>query len=176
MTNFGFLTIMNFLNSQLSTLPRIGAGKSWLLEFMLVSLIFCFYTVVEYIFVNYLYRVERRVDKIQEIASKQKKKRIMNEMERNNACRIAAANARHGTKNTYSTINGLKTINDNFHMKDIENVRATKADMAHYGLCRIDHLLLKQDGTMFFKDQHVDIFSRYGYPIVFSIIMVVISR
>lgn len=74
MTTFGFLTIMNFLNSQLATLPRIGPSQSWLLQFMLVSLIFCFYTVVEYVFVNYLYRVERRTDKIQEKAAQQKKK------------------------------------------------------------------------------------------------------
>ena len=80
------------------------------------------------IFVNYLYRVERRTDKIQEIASKQKKKRIVTEMERNTACRVVPT-ARNETKNTYSNLNSLKTINDHFHIKDIENVRATKAEM-----------------------------------------------
>merc|ERR1712151_1260268 len=169
MTTFGFLTIMNFLSSQLATLPRIGAKKSWLLRFMLVSLIFCFYAVVEYIFVNYLYRVERRTDKIQEKAAQHKKRRIAIEMDKQTGCRVVAFPQDTVVNNKPE--NGLSE--KKFEEYNIDNVRASKAEMSYFGLCKIDYLLLKQDGNMFFKDQHIDIFSRYAYPIIYTICCVV---
>jgi len=37
------------------------------------------------------------------------------------------------------------------------------------GIHKIDYLLLREDGTMRFKDQHVDIFSRYLFPVLYFI-------
>ena len=45
--------------------------------------------------------------------------------------------------------------------------------MHQVGVGRIDRLLLRRDGSMRFRDQHVDIFSRYFYPITYIIILII---
>ena len=36
---------------------------------------------------------------------------------------------------------------------------------------RFDRLLLNSEGCMCVKDQHLDLFSRYAYPVVFAIVL-----
>merc|ERR1712157_631702 len=72
MASVSFLTITNFIGGQLKTLPSLGSGEVWLLQFMQTSQIFTFYSLLEYIICNYLYRVKRRIIDIKEIAKKRK--------------------------------------------------------------------------------------------------------
>lgn len=48
-----------------------------------------------------------------------------------------------------------------------------RADMMKIGVGRYDRLVLKHNGQMAFKDQHVDIFSRYMVPTVYLTILLV---
>ena len=49
--------------------------------------------------------------------------------------------------------------------EDELEVEPNKKDMEKIGIYKIDSLLLNSDGQMRFKDQHVDILSRYIYPL-----------
>ena len=45
-------------------------------------------------------------------------------------------------------------------------------DMLQIGVCKLDRLLLKHDGGMLFRDQHLEVFSRWMYPIAYMITMI----
>ena len=128
MSTTGFLTISNFLSSELKNLPRLGPEDVWLLRFMQMSMAFSFYSVIEYVICNYLYRVEERINEVRKMA-----------------------------------MNCNKPI-------------VSKKDMIGIGICKIDRLLLSKDGMVVIKDQHVEIFSRYMYPVVYAICCVAIRQ
>merc|ERR1712003_340163 len=75
MSTIGFLTISNFLTSELKSLPRIGTNGAWLLLFMQISMIFTFYSVIEYVVCNYLYRVQVRIENVHKLAAEIKHRR-----------------------------------------------------------------------------------------------------
>ena len=153
------MTITNYLGQQLSTLPRIGSKGAYLLQFILIALVFCFYAIVEYVCVHYLTRVENRLSIIYELAKKAKQEKITKEIERRK--NIKRCRNREGVENGEDTLRIMNTV------VDLENVAPRRDDMVKFGLYKIDRLFLKPDGTMRFKDQHVDIVSRYVYPIIF---------
>jgi len=156
-----FLTISNFLASQLKNLPRIGANSVWLLQFMLISMIFTFYAVVEYIICNYFFRVERRVDEVRQKAKDKKRAHIKKVMMKAQSCRVMFEDDK--TMSNTSSINGGSPPDVN------------KDDMLEVGLFKIDRLIVKKDGQMIMKDQHIEIFSRYAYPIIYAIVCLVIQ-
>merc|ERR1711862_253099 len=178
-----FLTISNFLGSQLKALPRIGADAAWLLQFMLSSLIFTFYAVVEYILCNYLFRVEQRVDKTRELAIEEKKARIKRiSLQRFNSIQELSISTgviptNNGCSNTTTSTSQhqVAPTNNNNVIFDDNVVTVNKDDMLQIGLFKIDRLIVKRDGRMLFKDQHIEIFSRYAYPITYIILCLVLA-
>lgn len=67
----------------------------------------------------------------------------------------------------------LRTMNIDVDVNELENVAPCRDDMLEFGICKIDRLFLKSDGSMRFKDQHVDIVSRYLYPIIYLLVYIV---
>merc|ERR1711862_531434 len=160
-----FLTISNFLGSQLKALPRIGADAAWLLLFMLISMIFTFYAVVEYIICNYLFRVEQRVDKTRELAIEEKKARIKHQASTANSCRVVSLPPDNETSPNGGSVD----------FDDINNITVNKDDMLQIGLFKIDRLIVMTNGEMMFKDQHIEISSRYAYPISYVVLCILIK-
>ena len=52
--------------------------------------------------------------------------------------------------------------------------RSLRRDMMKLGVCRLDRFLLKRDGGMLFRDQHVDVFSRWAYPFAYCVMLIII--
>merc|ERR1711862_713773 len=65
--------------------------------------------------------------------------------------------------------------NNNSVIFDDNVVTVNKDDMLQIGLFKIDRLIVKRDGRMLFKDQHIEIFSRYAYPITYIILCLVLA-
>lgn len=146
---FGFLANMNYMNTILPSIPKDSA-ESYMFKFILACLGFQFYSVVEFVFCNYLTRIEIRTDKVRELAKEKIRKKI----------RI---------QESQSFRNPKESDVDN-HLIELDRIIVTKNDMiAIGGIHKIDYLLLREDGTMKFKDQHVDIFSRYLFPVLYCI-------
>jgi len=94
-------------------------------------------------------------------------------VDKQTGCRVIAFSQDSNHNKSDSKISG-SFIGNNPEEYEIDNVRASKAEMSYFGLCKIEYLLLRQDGNMFFKDQHVDIFSRYAYPIAYLIFIMIL--
>ena len=52
----------------------------------------------------------------------------------------------------------------------IKNKKTVKQYISDVGVNKIDHILLKKDGTLWISDAEVDIFSRFAFPIVYIIL------
>jgi len=142
MSTLCFLTISNFLSSELKALPRIAIQDAWLLRFMWVSLVFTFLPIVEYVLCNYLYRVEKRLKEVRKLALAVKQRNI-------------------STKDS---------LDDS---ECYTKLRVNKEDMLAIGVYKFDRLILKKDGSMLVKDEYIEIFSRYSYPISYSIFCII---
>merc|ERR1711982_3845 len=135
---------------QLTTLPRIGAGKAWLLNFMLLSMFFNFYCIIEYIIVNYLTRIENRVAEARKLA---KEARIKNFAE------------------NVETIFNSSKVKIDIDASQPHETELSLGILEEYGtICKIDRLVMRENGTMIVKDQDLDIFSRYAYPICYTVL------
>jgi len=147
MSMIGFLANMNFLSAQLGQLPKLG-NEVWLLKFLYVSSFFSFYAILEYVLCNYLGRIEAR------LAGVRKKAEELKESKKASLPEEAPA-----TNN-----------------KSDDDTKLTKADIIATGFNRKVDLLIMNPSTtrMYLKDEHVEIFSRYSYPITYVIATVVL--
>ena len=186
MSIISFLTISNFLSGELKTLPQLGASEAWLLKFMQVSMIFTFYSVLEYVLCNYLYRVRKRTKGLRQLALAKK--------EEENALLIEQKQLeQHGAKG--ANLKDFFSMDENKsvtsveeqdsalkHKTDAEESNESKSSlqdnnepektikqyMRTFGIHhKVDYVLLKKDGTLFVSDDQVDIFSRFAFPIVY---------
>jgi hypothetical protein len=145
-----FLANANYLSAQLANLPRLG-NDIWLLRFMTISQLFTFYAVIEYVVCNYLLRVEKRV------AGGVKRAEELKSLKKESSSEDMTGTVQHqGSNESFSSCEDSETV--------------TKADLIAAGFdYKVDLLVLKNDGTMRFRDQHVDITSRYIYPLVYIV-------
>lgn len=143
-----FLTNTNFLSGQLGQLPRLG-NSAWLLKFLATSTYFTFYAVLEYCLCNYLFRIEARIMKARDKAR---------------ALKMAATDEQEEPSMDESRRrkNGLAPIVVN------------KQDIIDAGFNRkVDLMILNpKTNRMYFKDEHVDVMSRYMYPTVYLVVFV----
>lgn len=142
-----FLTNTNFLSGQLGQLPRLG-NEAWLLKFLAASTYFTFYAVLEYCVCNYLYRIEARLN---------------------------GARKRARELKMVPTVLPESAANDSKTMAAEEGeIVVTKADIIATGFNRkVDLLILNpKNNRMYFKDEHVDVFSRYAYPTAYMVVFV----
>lgn len=157
MSMIGFLANANFLASQLGQLPRLGNGV-WLLDFLSVSQWFTFYSIFEYVICNWLRRIEDRIDGGRKKAQEEVLSLI----------KVVKKKKRKNSKKKYKYDEELA------EEAPAEKVSVTKTDLIAAGFnFKVDLLLMREDTTMYLKDEHVDFFSRYVYPIVYLIVFVV---
>jgi len=189
MSIISFLTISNFLSGELKTLPRLGASQVWLLKFMQISMIFTFYSVVEYVLCNYLYRIKKRTKSVRQLALTKKEEEDASLIEQKQL-------EQHGTKGTTaedffvmdenksgtaveeqdSTLKQKTDDEESYTSKsslqnNTETGKTIKQHMMAIGIHhKVDYVLLKKDGTLFISDDQVEILSRYAFPIAYIIL------
>lgn len=145
-----FLTITNFIGSQLKSMPMIGCNDCWLLRFLLTSQIFTFVAILEYIICNYLYRAQKRVQAAEKIAKEEKYQKSLSD----------------DKEQCGAPEESMRSM--------LANVKVDKADLLEIGgIGAIDRLLLKRDGTMVIADENVEVFARYSYPVAYLICLFV---
>jgi hypothetical protein len=196
MSIIGFLANTNFIASQLGQLPRLGT-EVWLLKFLLLSTIFSFYSVIEYVICNYLFRIEARIEggckRAQELRSPKKeqelrlakKKQELRSSKKKQAQLKKSRTSLEMAQVPRTTTTGTPTDQDppdselceqtngadDLNFEDLEEpvITVTKKELKRSGFnYKVDTWLLKTNGEMRIKDQHVDIFSRYAYPIAYT--------
>jgi hypothetical protein len=139
-----------------------------------MSTVFSFYSVIEYVVCNYLLRIEARIEggrkRAQEYKSIAIKKKEVQRRKSRSSLEMAPDSAT--TKDPpgadlVADVNGA----DGSTFEDLEEpvITVTKRDFIKSGFnYKVDTWLLNNKGEMRFKDQHVDIFSRYVYPIAYT--------
>jgi len=194
MSIIGFLANTNFLAAQLSQLPRLG-NEVLLLRFLYLSTIFSFYSVLEYVVCNYLFRIEARVEKhrpkaeehhFKENPPAQNDRQVIN----NNTIEAVPAGSSDVPKKRKKKSKKTqgadveqplppppppapKSSGNNDNVK--ECTTSTKKDFIASGFdYRVDSYLLNSKGQMIIRDEHVDIFSRFVYPISYIVLSCVI--
>jgi len=143
-----FLTNTNFLSVQLSQLPRLG-NEAWLLKFLATSTYFTFYAVLEYCVCNYLFRIEARLNGARKRARELRRPPT-----------VPQEGAPADDSKTGQSEEGVMVV--------------TKEDIIATGFNRkVDLLILNpRNNRMYFKDEHVDVFSRYAYPTAYLVVFV----
>ena len=165
MSIISFLAIANFTSRQFDTLPRVGGNDALLLTFMFISMAFSFYSVIEYVICNYLWRVEKRTSMLYQQALKARTERLVKRQEK-----LERRLSGFMTECIEITSSELSTDIDSDETALVKEVIINKKHMEKYGeLCQIDRILLGKDGKLLIKDEHVEVFSRWMYPITYII-------
>lgn len=143
----GFLANVNFLSGQLGQLPRLG-DDVWLLTLLSRSSYFTFYAVFEYVVCNWLRRIEDRI-----VGAR---KKVLEDVVE---ARSVADKKSKKKKKKYDE-----------ELAEQSRMAITKDDIKESGFnYKADLLLMKSNTRMYIKDEHVDVFSRYAYPITYLI-------
>lgn len=150
-----FLTNVNFLSNQLRTLPQQG-NSIYLLQFLTVSTIFCFYAVLEYVICNVLMRIEKRVEAAHVKAAEMKAKKLDMEEEDEEEPEQPSTGAGEYKKKKKKNSMAKPRFETNY-----QDLKAIGFDY------KLDRFLLSHKGHLVFRDQHLDILSRYLYPIAY---------
>lgn len=151
MSTIGFLANTNFLVAQLGQIPRLGKDV-FLLKFVQLCVWFCFYSIIEYALCNYLRRIQGRLD----------------------------AQRKHMKDNTINMQQSKTTDEEEERPKEPKYPREedegqgvykgfTKADIiaSDYNRKMDTFLLNPRTGRMYLRDESVDIFSRWAFPVAF---------
>ena len=131
------LSIIGLHNAVLSTIPKLS-GRVWLLEHLQISIFFVFTAIIEFTIVNYLQRVQLRVERAQAEAKRQ-------------AATCTSAS---------------KGATDDAPVAEVQLQEVSRRVM------KIDRKLLNRSAQMPLRDEHLDIFMRYAYPIAFGIFLI----
>ena len=150
----GFLANTNFLSAQLGQLPRLG-NDVWLLQFVTLCTWFNFYGVMEYCLCNYLLRLEKRIAEARKEARE---------------ARVSSPPANQtiiGTVGSSDTVE-VSTSPPPQRASQKDSI-VTRDEIIATGFNRKMDLLMLSPKThrMYFKDEHVDVFSRWFYPPAF---------
>jgi len=182
LTAISFLTLLGRVNGILAHLPPLS-GSVWLLDFLVASMCFCVYAIIEFAFANYLMRIEARIEKLR---SEICKSEMCNEeqdklKERVVSPRPAVPYAstpthrlslpREGQQQEDALPNEKEST-----LADVENqnVRESKYSIQakiqkRAGRC--DRWLVSRQGQLILRDQHLDVFSRWAYPIMYIVVV-----
>lgn len=168
MSSIGFLTNINFMASQLKELPKSGK-EVWLLRFLLLSVWFSFYAVVEYVICNFFMRIESRIN-----AGRQK---AFQQLKENQALLLSTQTTT--TVKPNHDREPSTTLNDDEEGQQQQNpplpTDITKQDVIDTGLtAKLDTYLMNEKGMMRVSPGIVDDFSRVVYPIAYLIACIVL--
>ena len=154
-----FLVISSQTNSQLSDLPK-GTSGVWLLDFLTVTKMFVFYSMVEYVMCNFLMRVEARVEKARVAATKRR-------AEGSSTARTSDSPV--ATKGVTVQVVDEESGASNAPTASLQEEVARNAS----GVTRMIPALVTKDGELRCRDQHLEILSRIAFPIAYAITLAV---
>jgi len=147
-----YLTLNNLASSVAQQLPKID-GYVRLTSLLDTSKFFVLYTIVEYAMANWLMRIEKRVEQAVAVIAK----------DQSSASSSTKAVGEVGEVEV-ELVEAGQTVNEEKAVQQM-NVR-TK-------LTGIDKLLTSPGGHMYFRDQHLDILSRFSYLAAYVIVLLV---
>jgi len=154
-----FLSISGMLNAVLSVLPK-QSDSVWLLDVSIATMIFVFTTILEYVAANYLMRREAAIAKATEGA----KKRLAEKQPTEVSSTARAAAAPDGPRNPTAIEVQVDVPPSASGFELLHEVRNTVG--------RAEACLLRRDRpqpTMYVRDQDLDVFCRYAYPLAYVI-------
>jgi len=184
MSNISVLVMQNLTQWVSARLPT-DSGSVWIVDFLNTSQAFVLYTSLEYAVVNYMVRIEDRVDKAWAAAAKRfgivqfdshrdaatrslrvslRRKDVFEALKHASVRHVHTDGVRlesHPTVENSTRQPGEMEVRAKRHsLRDVPNAAAfTEYVKANCG--RIDRMLLNPQGELMFRDQHIDIFSRY---------------
>lgn len=145
-----FLTVINLTNGALANLPKISPGEVYLLGVMSASTYFCAYTIVEVVASNVLLHIEVRVNNaLKEYEELLKKADDFTDLGKD----IRDSMAELGIDEA-----GKKSQN----IPSVQSFVRSRAG-------RMGRQLIKKDGKMLISDQHVDVASRWLFPVAYAV-------
>ena len=145
------LATFGLLNSVNTMLPR-GPHVVWLVTFLRGSLLFIVSATVEYTVVNYLLRSQARIEKV--------------------VAKIKASKKADVGSPDVQAVPPLRPEATAVQVEAIDvegEVSGTLRAEALPQLAKIDRLLVRADGTMRCKDEHLEVAARWLYPVAYSI-------
>jgi len=158
MVIIAFLSMSGTLNAVLSTLPKQGYHV-WILDVGILHSCVVFFAILEYVGANFLMRKEAALNKATDAA----KKRLADKAP---PVQAAAATERTATE-VEVQVGAASGQAGGFEL--VSEVRKSTG--------RAERLLLRRDKTtptMWLRDQDLDIFCRYAFPVVYAIAMIVL--
>ena len=162
-----YLVINNQMNSQLGLLP-IGSSGVWILNFMTVSRMFVFYAIIEYALCNFLMRIEARVEKARVAALKRREDGPSSTRTSTQAPEVAASTASKETQAASMAVGGVSV-----EVAPGEVSLRDEVAQAASSVTRWIPWLVTPEGVLRVRDQHVEVFTRWGFPLAYGLSLTV---
>ena len=174
-----FLVINGQVNGQLATLPR-GESGVWLLDFMSMSQRFVFYAILEYGMCNFLMRIEMRIEKAKVAAIKCR----ADEKPEGEATADIELTSTASKKATAISVTSVRVeARRNIFIRTLRKVdepggaQSLQAEIARTAssVTQVFPFLVSSEGGLRFRDQHLDIWSRWLFPLAYIIVLIVFN-
>ena len=151
-----------------SLLP-IGSKNVWILNFMATSQMFVFYAIIEYVLCNFLMRIEARVEKARAAVLKRRED--------------GPASGRSSTQPDEAKPVGVHVevaarwrfwkAEVRVHGAPADSSLRDEVAQAASGVTRWIPQLVSQEGVLQLRDQHVEIFSRWAFPLAYGLALII---
>ena len=152
-----FLTIANMQRAVLDSLPltfgQDGRGIR-LLYFMMLSMMFCAFTIFQTAAANYLMHIELRVDKAQ--AAEAAARAIARAKRKSDS----EEDVTMRTEEVQVTVQGTSEVSLQHMIRGVAG---------RCGRCLID-----RQGSLRVRDQHVDIVARWAFPVAYVVVTIIV--
>ena len=178
-----YLVINNQMNSQLGLLP-IGSSGVWILNFMTVSRMFVFYAIIEYALCNFLMRIEARIEKARVAALKRREDGPSSTRTSTQAPEVAASTTSKGGSRlaVFGWHVGLRPAPQlasvavggvSVEVAPGEVSLRDEVAQAASSVTRWIPWLVTPEGVLRVRDQHVEVFTRWGFPLAYGLSLIV---
>jgi hypothetical protein len=170
-----YLTLTNLASSVNASIPKVSYPVA-LIDFIQASRWLVFYSIIEYALANWLMRIEKRIEAAaakvakqvepQEVAKSSTWGELPSAVVEPGEVQIKEESARSdgSARSRQPSIPRMLTRAATFSISRKRDVPAIKEHLRG-----ADRLLVNSAGRMIIRDQHLDVFSRYAYPIACAI-------
>ena len=157
------LTVQNLIGSVKAAIPKVTGV--WLVNYLECSRIFVFYSIIEYALANWLMRIEKRIEAA---AAKVAKEEATTSTAKGGAPAVGPEGVSvHEERSSKSVRKLARAVSRTLTM------RSPPAIKKH--LTGVDKLMVNSKGRMAVRDQHVDVFSRYAFPIAYAVVLAILG-
>jgi hypothetical protein len=156
-----YLTVQNLIGSVKAAIPKVTGV--WLLGYLECSRYFVFYSIIEYALANWLMRIETRIEAA---AAKVAKEEATTSTAKGGAPAVGPEGVSVHEERSFKSVRKLSRA-----VSRALTMRNPPAIKKH--LTGVDKLLVNSKGRMTVRDQHVDVFSRYAFPIAYVVVLAI---